>query len=96
MAQAIGPGAINVRRIQEKLGKKVRIIPEASGIQDAQRFVEDIVSPVRFKSLEIKDNSFVLTAGMQSKAALIGRNRRREEELQQIMKDNFGIDFKIV
>ena len=96
MAQAIGPGASNVRSIQEQLGKRVKIIAEPQGIEDAQNFVRDIVSPIRFKSLEIKDGIFVLNAGSTSKAALIGRNRKRLEELQQIVKNNFSLDLKII
>jgi len=96
ISQAIGPDAVNVKRIQEKLGKKVRIIAEASGTADAERFVKDVVAPVNFKSLEVKDNVLLLTAGSQSKASLIGRNRRREEELNQIVEDTFGMSLKIL
>lgn len=96
MARAIGPAGINIRRIQESLGKKIRIIREPNGIEDAERFVRDIVSPVGFKSLELRDDIFVLTAGSQSKAALIGRNKRRLIELNQILKDSFGKELRIV
>ena len=96
VSKAIGPAALNVKNLQEKLGKRVRIIREASGIEDAERFVKDIVEPVRFKSLEIKDNYFILNASSQSKAALIGRNRRRQEELKQILEDIFNLDLKII
>ncbi len=94
VSRAIGHNAINIKSLQEKLGKRIRIIREAEGFYDAERFVSDIVAPVKFKSLEIKDGAFVLTAGM-SKAALIGRNRRREVELQQIVKDTFGFELRI-
>lgn len=96
VSRAIGPNAINVHRIQDQLGKRVRIIKESTGSEDAERFVADVVSPIRFKSLELKDGTFILTAGMQSKAALLGRNKRRLIELAQIVKDNFGADLKIV
>lgn len=96
LAQAIGPNAVHIRSIQEQIGKRIRVIEEAGSIGDAERFASDIVAPVTFKSLEFKDGLFILTAGMQSKAALIGRNRRREDELRQIMKDAFGMDLKII
>lgn len=96
VSKAIGPDASNVKRIQESLGKKVRIIKESGGVEDAQRFITDIVYPLNFKSIEVKDNSFVLNAGSQSKAALIGRNKRRLEELSQITKNVFGYELKIV
>ena len=96
ISKAIGNQAGNIKKIQEQLGKKVKIIKEARSIEDVQRFVEDIVEPVKFKSLDLKDDMLVLSAGMQSKAALIGRNRRREEELRRILMDNFQKEFKIV
>lgn len=96
ISQAIGPGASNVRRIQEQLGKKIKIVAEPAGIEDAEEFVREIVSPIKFKSLELKDGFFILTAGSTSKAALIGRNKRRFEELKQTLVDNFGVELKIV
>lgn len=96
VSRAIGPNAVNIRRIQEKLGKRIRVIRESEGIADAEDFVQSVVAPVRFKSFELQNEIFVLTAGSESKAALIGRNRRRFEELRQIVKDTFGKDMKIV
>jgi len=96
ISQAIGPGAVNVRRIQEQLGKKVKIVAEPTGIEDAEEFTREIVSPIKFKSLELKDGFFILTAGSSSKAALIGRNKRRFDELRQTLMDNFGVELKIV
>ena len=96
MSQAIGPDAANIRFIQDQIGKRIRIIEEAQGPEDAERFVSAIVAPVTFKSLEVKEGMFVLAAGPQSKAALIGRNRRREDELRQIVKDTFSMDLKVV
>ncbi len=96
MSRAIGPNAMNVRRIQEQLGKKVKIIAEPESKADAENFVKDIVAPIKFKSLELKDDMFILTAGSASKAALIGRNKRRFDELREILLNNFGIELKIV
>ncbi|MCU0642233.1 MAG: KH domain-containing protein [archaeon] len=94
--QAIGAGAENIRALQEQLGKRIRIVAESEGMLDAERFVRDIVAPVKFKSLEMKDGGIVINAGMASKASLIGRNKKRLEELHQIVKDTFGFDLKIV
>lgn len=97
VSKAIGPSAINVRRIQEHLGKKVRIIPAPFGLEDVPRFVHNLVSPNKFKSIEVKDGAFILTAGNnQNKAVLIGRNKRRFEELRIILLDIFGMELKIL
>ena len=97
VSRALGPAAINVRKIQENLGRKIRIVAEPEGAWDAKRFVGDLVSPNKFKSLEIKDNLIILTAGSsQNKAILIGRNKKRLEELDSILQDIFGMALKIV
>ena len=40
---------------------------------------------------EIKDNEAVINANTQSKAALIGKNKVRLEEMQNILEQYFGI-----
>lgn len=96
LSKAIGSEGKNVRTLKERLGKRIRIIKDVRGIEEAERFVKDIVSPVDFVSLEVKDGLFILTAGPRNKAALIGRNKRRLIELNKILEDNFGKELKIV
>ena len=94
--RAIGAGGRNIRQISEILRKRIKIIPSPRGIQDVKGFIGAIVKPVTFNDLEIKDNEIILTAGRQSKAALIGRNKRRFLEMQKIVKDYFGKEFRII
>jgi transcription antitermination factor NusA-like protein len=96
ISRALGQGANNIRMLQEQLGRRIRVIAEPRGIEDAPDFVRDVVAPIRFKSLELKDSIFILNAGSSSKASLIGRNKKRLEELQQIVSNNFGFDLKII
>ena len=96
ISKAIGEGGKNVKQISSIIGKRIKIIAVPNGIQNAKSFIEDVVSPVTFKSLEVKDNEIILTAGIQSKAALIGRNKRRFLEMQKIVKDFFGKEFRII
>lgn len=98
ISQALGPGGRNIRIISEQLEKRVRIIKDVSdSIRDVQRFVESIVSPVDFISLEFREGMYILTAGSRTRAAtLIGRNKVRLEELNKILEDYFGKGLKIV
>ena len=96
VSQAIGPDAINIRRLQEKIGKRIRIVREAASSYDAERFVQDIVMPAKFKSIEIKENELIISAGsVQNKATLLGRNKKRFEELKTIVEDTFGLELKV-
>lgn len=97
ISKAIGPSAQNVRKMQESTGLKIKIIKDADGVEDAKRFVEDIVSPVKVKSIEVRENALVITGGSnQNKATLIGRNKRRYEELKKVINDFFRLDLKII
>lgn len=96
ISKAIGPGAENIRKMSGIVKKRIKIVPAPSGIQHLRPFIEAIVSPVTFKGLEVKDNEVILTAGIQSKAALLGRNKRRLLEMQKIVKNFFGKEFRII
>lgn len=93
--KAVGPQGEHVRILQQTTGKRVKIIAEASE-QEANSFVQSIVDPVSFKSFELVNGEFVLTAGSHSKAALLGRNRVRLEELSRILEDTFGKKLRII
>lgn len=96
ISQCLGPDARNMRKMNEILRRRIKVIPFPRNAGDIKSFIGAIVSPVTFKNLEINPNEIILTAGIQSKAALIGRNRRRLMEMQKIIKDFFNRDFRII
>ena len=91
VARAIGEGGRNIKKLSQILEKKVKIISIPLGKEDMHRFVLDIIYPVRFKNIEVKDNGVLISAGMQSRASLIGRNKRRLNEMREILEQYFGI-----
>jgi len=95
VAKAIGESGKNIKKMSRILGKKIKVVAIPNGISDAEFFVRAVVNPVTFKNLEVKNNEIIVTAGA-SKAALIGRNKRRFLEMQRIVKDFFGKEFRIV
>ncbi len=96
ISKALGKDVINLKKISNVLKKRVKVVAIPEGIKDARKLIEAIVSPVTFKDLEITENEIILNAGPQNKAALIGRNKRRLMEMQEIVKDFFHKEFRIV
>lgn len=96
LSRAVGEKGANIKRISEVLKKRIRIIACPRGIEDIKHFIQSIVSPIEFKELEVKDNVVILTAGQQNKASLLGRNKRRLLEMQGIIQDYFGKEFRII
>jgi NusA-like KH domain protein len=93
VSMAIGKDAVNVRRMREILGKKIRVVamPEKESREELVEFIGEVINPIEFNKIEVKEGSVTISAGRQSKAALIGRNRVREKELFGILKDHFGV-----
>ncbi|MBM3234159.1 hypothetical protein FJZ19_03620 [Candidatus Pacearchaeota archaeon] len=91
--RAMGEGNKNIRILSEILEKKVRIIPLP---RNPGEFISKIVAPVKFKSLEVNDKEIIINAGKQSKAALIGRNKARLEELGNIIREYYGKEVRII
>ena len=95
LARAIGPEGRNIKKMSEVLRKRIKVVAAPQGIQDAESFIRAIVSPITFKGIEITDDEIIVSGG-SNKAALIGRNKRRLQEMQKIVKGFFGRDFRIV
>ena len=96
LPMALGKENSNLKKINQILKKKIRIVPIPLGIGDAERFIQLIINPVSFKEIAITDNEIVITAGSQNKASLLGRNKRRLIEMQKIVGDFFNREVKIV
>jgi NusA-like KH domain protein len=89
--RALGIDNRNLERLGYLIGKKIKIIAIPNGKEDLESFVSMITKPVRFKSIEIRDNEAIITANSQSKASLIGRDRVRLEEMENILEQYFGV-----
>ena len=82
--------------MSEILDKKVKVVLLPKGIEDAEKFITTIIYPIEIKNIEIQDGYLVINAGMQSKAMLIGRNKRRLKEMRKIINNYFGKELRIV
>jgi NusA-like KH domain protein len=91
LAKAIGKNGMNIKTLSARFRKKVKIIGSPDGIEDIEKFVASIVYPVRFKKISLEGEDATINAPPQARAVLIGRNKYRLEELQNILEEYFGI-----
>jgi len=97
LPRALGRDVSNVKRLSQMLRKRIKIVVAPTGIEDAQKFIESIVNPVQFKEMHVTDDEITINAGgMQVKAALLGRNKVRLAEMQEIVKDYFQREFRVL
>jgi len=91
VVRAIGKDNINLEKLNRMTGRKIKIVAIPNGREDIENFVATITRPVRFKGIEVRDGEVVISAGSQSKAALIGRGKVRLEEMENILGQYFGV-----
>jgi transcription termination/antitermination protein NusA len=91
---AIGKGAVNIKKLSEILRKRIKVVavPIKENQEGISQFIKEVVDPVEFNKIEVKDKMVNISAGRQGKAALIGRGRAREKELSDILKNFFGVE----
>lgn len=81
-----------IKEVGKILKKKVRIIQNPlrneSGIIN---FVKNLIYPIKVDKIEVKDKEIIIVAGIQERSMLIGRDRRGEKELLDILNKNFDI-----
>ena len=94
ISRAIGPDAVNIKKLASILGQKIRVV--ALPKNNIKKFILDILAPIRIDSVEEYSTSIEISASTQNKAALIGRNKVRLAELEKIVKDVLGKELKIV
>jgi len=94
--QAIGKDSENLRKMSEKVGKKIKVVGFPNSIADAEQFISTIINPAEFKSVEVDGGFLIINAGHPNKGLLIGRGRSRFDEMKKIVKEYFGKELKIL
>jgi N utilization substance protein A len=95
--KAIGKNSENLKKLSGIIGKRIRIITYPSKIKDASKFILQIITPLELREITINDKEVVIDAGSrEAKALLIGRDKKKLEELENIIKSFFGCDIKVI
>ncbi|MEI6058147.1 MAG: hypothetical protein WCP89_00060 [archaeon] len=91
VSRAVGKDGTNMKRLAEILRRRVKVVAVAHEDADLQKFISDVVDPITFNKIEIRDGLVIISAGRANKAALIGRDRTREKELSVVLKNLFKV-----
>lgn len=96
ISKALGRNNENLRKISGILKKRIRVVAIPDGMKDVKSFVQAVINPVSFNSIEITPDEVIVTAGPQNKAALLGRNKRRLEEMKEIISNFFKLGYRVI
>jgi N utilization substance protein A len=90
MGRAIGKGAINIKQLQEKLNKKIELIPYSEKPEE----MAGLALEVAVKSSKTSNGKIFVTIDEKEKPKAF-RNIPRLKRLREIMKRNFGLELVI-
>lgn len=92
--KAIGRGGSNIKRAQQELGKRVRVIEYAENAVD---FVRNIIFPLRVQDIAEEEGLILIKeSNKKAKSLLIGRQGRNLKLINRAVKRFFNYEVKVV
>lgn len=89
ISKAIGSHGINVKKLEAKLNKKVKI---AEFNSDVLMFVRNYIMPLRAQNIEQDGETIIITGPDQkTRGLMIGRNGQNLRELEDVLNRYFKI-----
>ena len=97
VSKAIGENGKNVKKLSKILKKKIKIVPlpKNESEDEIEKFICKVIDPLQCKYVNVKKDKIVLKADRSNKARLIGRNKKRREELSEITDSLFDKEVEI-
>lgn len=95
MGKAIGRNGVNIKRMENRLKRKIKLVEYSS---DVLNFIRNTIYPI--EALDIRNEDGIITIhgkDTSSKAMLIGRERQNINHLASIVKRYFDVkEIKVV
>lgn len=94
MGKAVGKGGVNIKKAQEELGKRIKVIEFKENVSD---FVRSIIYPLVVETIT-EENGVVLIKdnNKKTKSLLIGRESRNLQLLNRAVKRFYNVEVKVV
>jgi N utilization substance protein A len=92
MGTAIGPGGRHVERVEDRIGKQVRLVEDAP---DAEGFVANALAPAAVYNVTISRNDDTVAyaeVAEEDRGAAIGTGGRNIDDARVLAKRHFDVD----
>ena len=94
IGKAIGKNASNIKRLENMLKRKVRIIEYD---EDVVKFVRNVLAPIKVEEVELVDSKVVIRDNdMKKKGMVIGRDASNLKKHKEIVSRYFPIEDIVV
>jgi transcription termination/antitermination protein NusA len=94
IGKAIGKNASNIKKIENLLKRKVRVIEFD---EDVAKFVRNVLAPIKVDEVELVDSKVVIRdPNMKTKGMIIGRDASNLKKHKEIVSRYFPIEDIVV
>jgi N utilization substance protein A len=89
IGRAVGKGGVNVRKIEQKTRKKVKVVEHSA---DMLKFIKNVVAPLELNDISEEDNVVTMTPkDLKTRGLLIGRGASNLRFFESIVKRFFPV-----
>jgi len=93
MGKALGKGGSNIHKVQDELGKRVKIIEYR---EDPVEFIKNVIYPLKVEQIVLGEGVIILKdSNRKTKSLLIGRESRNINLIKRAIQRFFNVDVKI-
>lgn len=94
LGKALGKGAINLKRVQQEFGKRVKLIEHSD---DVIQYARNAIYPLQVEEIAIEDQTLIIRdSNKKTKSLLIGRDGKNLQLLKRAIRRFFNVDVKVV
>jgi len=93
IGKAIGKSGMNIKRVQDELHKKIKVVEFRERMED---FVRNIIYPVSVQEIVEEENAIILKDNSsKTKGLLIGRSGKNLKFINRAVQRFFGKEVKV-
>ncbi len=93
LGKAIGKAGSTIKRVQEALGKRIKIIEYHDSIPD---FIRSIIYPLTIQEVQVQgDVAMLRDSSTKAKSLLIGRGGRNLHVINRAVQRFFNVEVKV-
>ena len=90
LGKAVGKGGVNIHKVQDSLGKRVKVIEYRDNVID---FVRNVIYPLQVQEVSMeRDMIIIKDSSIKTKSLLIGREGKNLKVLDRAVKRFFKIE----
>ena len=93
LGKAVGKGGIHVKRVQQELGKKIRIIEFSPSVPE---FIRNIIYPLQVEKIIEEESILLQESNRRTKSLLIGRDGKNLKLINRAVRRFFHKEVKVI